>query len=212
MARYSLFRCSLNAPCIIDRMPHVRTPRSGKQVFGSYNRLESACMGITLQPVGRDERRVQGVSRACEYLEIVDLVAHGPLVCACGSVVVGGEFHLAYVDDPVLPVYEEVDLAPVHAEFRIALARPCPDTAPHAGDAERQLDLRHVLEADPLEREAAPCVSDGRVLKVAPEPLAAADLCEELLVEEREIVDYLVERPLGLLAEGGVPANETAAL
>lgn len=82
----------------------------------------------------------------------------------------------------------------------------------HASNAQRRFNLPHVLQAYPLEGQAGPGAMNTRIERMAPKSRITAGLLDELVIEERVVVDKLEKGILLLLTDGSVLADEAALL
>ena len=87
--------------------------------------------------------------RARGLLEFGLLVSHRLVIFASDEISAIVVLHLAYVDDAVATVNQEINLR--------RIAAPCVITRPYATDPQGVLDLIDVLKAQALECQANPC-------------------------------------------------------
>ena len=64
----------------------------------------------------------------------------------------------------------------------------------HPADAKRPLYLRHMFQANALERQATPGVMKSRIGHVLPKELVFVPIREELVVKQGEVIHELIER------------------
>ena len=120
-----------------------------------------------------------------------------------------GVLHLADVDHIVGAIQNEIDLRPFGVDV-VADVPPCVDFGVHADNSKRLAHLFGVLKAQSLECETAPCGLPRGGDGVCPEMLVGRRVVQEAEVEEREVVDELVDAFLLFPAEEPVATDETA--
>lgn len=182
-----------------------------EQILRRDDRLHDARVAVRLESVGRDQRHVKRVPRFADKREIRELVSQCLLGRLRDHVIAGRVLHLADVRHLVLAGDEQVYLAAVGALVRIRPARPGGDLAQNARYPERALYLGYVFQAHALESETAPSISRGSVQRIRPEVLVCGPTAQELVVEQREVVDQLVQRASLFIAHCVVFSDKAAA-
>ena len=172
----------------------------GEQVVEDELGLDVVPVLVVLEPGERDHDKPDAPAQGDRGLES-GLAREKPLVFRLVDLVRRlGILDFADVDRLVRPVQHQVDLG--------VLAAPgvCGDL--EAGDAERALDLADVLEAEALERQPVPVGDARRAERVEPESrVVLRAVPDERVVEERVVVDQLVDGPSRQPADGTVAAE-----
>lgn len=171
-------------------------------------------VGVGGHAMGRDQGQEQRLPGRGDISECLQLRSQFGRIFLIDHEFPIAELELADVDHVVLSIDQQVDLGPA-AFPALRLMAPGRTFGLHAGYAESLLDLRHVLEAHPLESVPGPGPPSGRAPNFDPMAFAIQDMAGGLdpaQVEQRQLVDQAKKRLPLLVPKGGDPANEPRRL
>lgn len=180
-----------------------------KEIVHHHMGLHCIGVHILLHAVGGDHCYENGLSGSGLTDEGSDLVPEFLIIILVDDVWLGCPLHLADVDGVVPAVDEQVNLSPSLSRSQIfRVGTPGALFGHHSCNAQRGFDLPHMLKTYPLEGQAGPGALHARIEGMAPEGRVTAGLFDELVIEERVVVDKLEKGTFLLLADGGVLADE----
>lgn len=184
---------------------------SQKQVICPYLALHPIPISIMNHSIGGNHRQLERLAARDAFAKASQLVTKIGIVILVYHKLILGEFHLADIDGVVGTLYQHVYLG-TGAINPIILHLPRASVCHNSRDAKRLLDLRDMLEANSLKRQATPRIPKGRGIAVRPKRrVVGLVLLHKLQIEQREVVHQAID---GIILPDtvGIGTNDEATM